>query len=30
MWWHPVYDDDPEHIYLRSVIARAAATLTRT
>jgi hypothetical protein len=24
MWWHPVYDDDPEHAYLRSVVLRAA------
>nr|WP_221379176.1 hypothetical protein [Actinoplanes polyasparticus] len=24
MWWHPVYDDDPEHIYLRDVLVRAA------
>ncbi|WP_369138706.1 LysR family transcriptional regulator [Modestobacter versicolor] len=25
MWWHPALDDDPEHRYLRDVIARAAA-----
>jgi len=24
MWWHPVYDDDPEHAYLRNVVTRAA------
>ena len=24
MWWHPVYDDDPEHAYLRELVARAA------
>src|SRR3954451_12551992 len=24
MWWHPVYDDDPEHAYLRDVVGRAA------
>jgi DNA-binding transcriptional LysR family regulator len=24
MWWHPVYDDDPEHRYLRDVVSRAA------
>jgi len=24
MWWHPVYDDDPEHVYLRDVLVRAA------
>ena len=24
MWWHPVYDADPEHLYLRDVFARAA------
>jgi DNA-binding transcriptional LysR family regulator len=23
MWWHPVYDDDPEHTYLRDVVVRA-------
>src|SRR5215204_2486643 len=23
MWWHPAYDDDPEHAYLRDVIVRA-------
>ena len=25
MWWHPVFDDDPEHGYLRDLVARAAA-----
>jgi DNA-binding transcriptional LysR family regulator len=25
MWWHPAFDDDPEHAYLRDVVARAAA-----
>src|SRR4051794_12053820 len=24
MWWHPVYDDDPEHGYLRDLVGRAA------
>jgi DNA-binding transcriptional LysR family regulator len=24
MWWHPVYDDDPEHGYLRDLVLRAA------
>jgi DNA-binding transcriptional LysR family regulator len=24
MWWHPVFDDDPEHSYLRDVVLRAA------
>ena len=24
MWWHPAFDDDPEHAYLRSVVLRAA------
>ena len=24
MWWHPVFDDDPEHSYLRDVVRRAA------
>jgi hypothetical protein len=23
MWWHPVFDDDPEHTYLRDVVVRA-------
>ncbi|RBY83628.1 LysR family transcriptional regulator [Geodermatophilus sp. TF02-6] len=23
MWWHPVYDDDPEHCYLRDLVVRA-------
>lgn len=25
MWWHPVYDDDPEHVYLRDLVERAVA-----
>lgn len=25
MWWHPVYDDDPEHEYLRATVLRATA-----
>ncbi|MFG1643487.1 LysR family transcriptional regulator [Amycolatopsis sp. NPDC049252] len=25
MWWHPMYDDDPEHRYLRDVVQRAVA-----
>jgi DNA-binding transcriptional LysR family regulator len=25
MWWHPAYDDDPEHAYLRDVVVRASA-----
>jgi hypothetical protein len=24
MWWHPVFDDDPEHAYLRDLVQRAA------
>jgi DNA-binding transcriptional LysR family regulator len=24
MWWHPMYDDDPGHRYLRDVLTRAA------
>ncbi|MFI5915150.1 hypothetical protein [Dactylosporangium sp. NPDC051541] len=24
MWWHPVYDADPEHAYLRDVLTKAA------
>ncbi|MFJ8818500.1 LysR family transcriptional regulator [Amycolatopsis thermoflava] len=27
MWWHPMYDDDPEHRYLRDVVLRATAVL---
>ena len=23
MWWHPIYDNDPEHEYLRDVVVRA-------
>ena len=29
MWWHPVYDDDPEHAYLRTLMVRAAELVTR-
>jgi DNA-binding transcriptional LysR family regulator len=28
MWWHPAYDDDPEHAYLRDVVVRASAEAT--
>jgi DNA-binding transcriptional LysR family regulator len=28
MWWHPVYDDDPEHAYLRDLVVRAAERAT--
>jgi DNA-binding transcriptional LysR family regulator len=24
MWWHPVFDDDPEHGWLRDLVVRAA------
>jgi DNA-binding transcriptional LysR family regulator len=24
MWWHPVYDRDPEHAFFRGLVARAA------
>ncbi len=27
MWWHPVYDNDAEHAYLRSLVLRATAEL---
>jgi hypothetical protein len=27
IWWHPVFDDDPEHAYLRDVVVRAVARL---
>jgi DNA-binding transcriptional LysR family regulator len=23
MWWHPAFDDDPEHAYLRDLVVRA-------
>jgi DNA-binding transcriptional LysR family regulator len=29
MWWHPVYDRDPEHAFFRDLVARAAAQVTR-
>ena len=25
MWWHPAFDDDPEHVYLRDLVQRAVA-----
>jgi DNA-binding transcriptional LysR family regulator len=28
MWWHPMYDDDPEHRYLRDLVVRATAVMT--
>ena len=28
MWWHPVFDDDPEHAYLRDLLVRAARVAT--
>lgn len=28
MWWHPVYDRDPEHIFLRDAVLRAAHLAT--
>ncbi|ONI80901.1 hypothetical protein ALI22I_45330 [Saccharothrix sp. ALI-22-I] len=28
MWWHPMYDDDPEHRYLRDLVLRAATIVT--
>jgi DNA-binding transcriptional LysR family regulator len=27
MWWHPMYDADPGHRYLRGVLVRAAAVI---
>jgi DNA-binding transcriptional LysR family regulator len=27
MWWHPVWDGDPEHAFLRDVVVRAGADL---
>jgi hypothetical protein len=28
MWWHPVYDRDPEHRFLRDLLVRAASEAT--
>ncbi|MDN3461014.1 LysR family transcriptional regulator [Rhodococcus sp. APC 3903] len=28
MWWHPVYERDPEHIFLRDIVSRAAQLAT--
>jgi DNA-binding transcriptional LysR family regulator len=28
IWWHPMYDDDPEHRYLRDVLVRVADSVT--
>lgn len=28
MWWHPVYDQDPGHRYLRDLLVRAAAVIS--
>ncbi|WP_158843626.1 LysR family transcriptional regulator [Saccharothrix deserti] len=28
MWWHPMYDDDPEHRYLRDLVLRATTIVT--
>jgi DNA-binding transcriptional LysR family regulator len=28
MWWHPIYDRDPEHTFFRDLVRRAAATVT--
>jgi hypothetical protein len=27
IWWHPMYDDDPEHRYLRDLLVGLAARL---
>lgn len=27
MWWHPTLDADPEHVWLRSVVATAGERL---
>ncbi|NBH02320.1 LysR family transcriptional regulator [Amycolatopsis sp. SID8362] len=29
MWWHPIHDDDPEHRYLRELVAEAAVSIHR-
>ena len=30
MWWHPVYDRDPEHAFFRELVSRAAARVAGT
>jgi DNA-binding transcriptional LysR family regulator len=30
IWWHPMYDDDPEHRYLRELLIDVAARLPAT
>jgi DNA-binding transcriptional LysR family regulator len=30
MWWHPVYDRDPEHTFFRDLVARAARSVAGT
>jgi hypothetical protein len=27
-WWHPIYSNDPAHVWLRGVLAAAARELT--
>jgi DNA-binding transcriptional LysR family regulator len=28
MWWHPIYDRDPEHTFFRSLVQLAATAAT--
>jgi hypothetical protein len=28
VWWHPMYEHDPEHRYLRDLLSRIAAEVT--
>ena len=30
MWWHPAFDDDPEHTYLRDLVVRATEVAVGT
>lgn len=30
MWWHPMYDEDPEHRYLRDLVVRATTAIDAT
>jgi DNA-binding transcriptional LysR family regulator len=30
IWWHPMYDEDPEHRYLRDMLTRISAELRST
>jgi hypothetical protein len=29
MWWHPMYDDDPAHSWLREIVVRSLGPVGR-